>query len=79
MIKNNLGEKNGGLELENEIKNTSLKTNMTGWTITISNKRYIFTWLFFHCHVSFRGCKAKTVTRIKSNSKQKLDHVNLMY
>ena len=26
------------------------------WKITMFNKRYIFKSLFFHCHVSFRGC-----------------------
>ena len=26
------------------------------WKITICNRRYIFKWLFVHCHVSFRGC-----------------------
>ena len=25
------------------------------WKITIFNRRYIFKWLFFHCHLSFRG------------------------
>ena len=34
-----------------------LKTKMTGWEITIFNRRYIFKWLFFHCHVSFWGCR----------------------
>ena len=38
-----------------------LKTNMTGWKITIFYRRYIwyiFKWLFFfQCHVSFRGCR----------------------
>ena len=24
------------------------------WKITIFNRRYIFKWLFFHCHLSFR-------------------------
>ena len=32
------------------------KTNMTGWEITIFNRRYIFKWLVFQCHVSFPGC-----------------------
>lgn len=27
------------------------------WKITLSNSRYIFKWLSFHCHVSFLGCK----------------------
>ena len=27
------------------------------WKITISNRRYIFKWLFFHRHVSFGGCR----------------------
>ncbi len=26
------------------------KTNMTGWKITIFDRRYIFKWLVFHCH-----------------------------
>ena len=26
------------------------------WNITIFNRRYIFKCLFFHCHLSFRGC-----------------------
>ena len=28
---------------------------MTGWKIIIFEKRYIFKWLVFHCHVSFFG------------------------
>ncbi len=28
---------------------------MTSWKITIFNRRYIFKWLVFHCHVSFPG------------------------
>ena len=34
---------------------TSLKTNMTDWKIPIFNRKYIFKWWIFHCHVSFRG------------------------
>ena len=32
--------------------------NLPPWKrrITIFNRRYIFKWLFFHCHVSFRWC-----------------------
>ena len=26
------------------------------WKITMFKRWYIFKWLFFHCHVSFRGC-----------------------
>ena len=29
------------------------------WNITIFNGRYIFEWLFFHCHVSFRGVNVR--------------------
>ncbi len=31
------------------------QTNMAGWKITIFNRKCIFKWSFFHCHVSFRG------------------------
>ena len=34
---------------------TSLKTNMQ-WKISILNRSYVFKWLFFPCHVGFRGC-----------------------
>ncbi len=27
------------------------------WKIIIFNRRYVFKWLFFHCHVSLQGCK----------------------
>ena len=36
------------------LKLTPRKTNMTGWKITIFNRKYIFKWCIFHCHVSFR-------------------------
>ena len=26
------------------------------WKITILNRKYNFKWLFFYCHMSFRGC-----------------------
>lgn len=26
------------------------------WKITVFNRRYIYKWLVFHCHVSFSGC-----------------------
>ena len=29
--------------------------NMTGWKIVVFNRKYIFKWWIFHCHVSFRG------------------------
>ena len=29
------------------------------WKITRFNRRYIFKWLSFHCHVSFRGVHTK--------------------
>ena len=29
------------------------------WKINILNRRYIFKWLVFPCHVSFRGCKER--------------------
>ena len=32
-----------------------LKTNMTFWKMPIFNRKYIFKWWMFHCHVSFRG------------------------
>ena len=32
-----------------------LKTNMIGWKIPMFNRKYIFKWRIFHCHVSFRG------------------------
>ena len=35
--------------------------NMAGWKITMLNRRYIFKWLFFHCHVSFLGRKSQFV------------------
>ena len=28
---------------------------MTDWKIPIFNRKYIFKWWIFHCHVSFRG------------------------
>ena len=34
---------------------TPLKTNMTFWKMPIFNRKYIFKWWMFHCHVSFRG------------------------
>ena len=34
---------------------TPLKTIMTGWKISILNRKYIFKWWIFHCHVSFGG------------------------
>ena len=42
-----------------------VKTNMAGWKITILERRYryIFKWLFFHCHVSFRGCNCRMVKK----------------
>ena len=30
--------------------------NWQSWKITVLNRRYIFKWLVFHRHVSFRGC-----------------------
>ena len=35
---------------------TPLKTNMTLENPNF-NRKYIFKWLYFHGHVSFRGCK----------------------
>ena len=37
-------------------KNTPEFTKMTGWKITIFNRKYIFKWWIFQCNVSFRGC-----------------------
>ena len=37
-------------------KVTPLKTNMAKWSIASFNRRYIFKWWMFHCHVSFRVC-----------------------
>ena len=55
---------------------TFQKTNRWQWKITIFNRRYIFKWLFFHCHVSFRGCCIPSASfccffsnRTKSNGK----------
>ena len=43
-------------------KNNS--SNLTSqWKITILNRRYIFKWLLFHHHFSFRGCKTSFGTR----------------
>ena len=36
------------------------------WKIPIFNRKYIFQWLMFHCHVSFRG--SNSIKKI--NSKQ---------
>ena len=36
---------------------TPLKTNMTLKKKTIFNRKYIFKWWIFHCHVSFRKGK----------------------
>ena len=35
------------------------------WKIPMFNRKYIyiFNWLFFHCHVSFRGCNQKSRTQ----------------
>ena len=32
-----------------------LKTNTWHWNITIFDRKYIFKWWMFHCHVGFRG------------------------
>ncbi len=29
------------------------------WTIPIFNRKYIFKWWIFHCHVSFQGCSGR--------------------
>ena len=43
---------------------TPLKTNMTGWKITILSRRYIFIHgCSFHCHVSFGGILKWSVIR----------------
>ena len=28
------------------------------WKIPVFNRKYIFTWWIFHCHVSFMGCRS---------------------
>ena len=33
-----------------------LKTYMTGWKIPIFNRKYIFKWSIFQCHLSFQWC-----------------------
>ena len=35
------------------------------WKIPIFNRKYIFQWLMFHCHVSFRG--SNSIKKINSN------------
>ena len=36
------------------LKHTPTKTNMAGWKIPMFNRKYIFKWWIFHCHVSSR-------------------------
>ena len=36
-------------------KLTPLKTNEWHWKIPIFNRKYIFKWWRFHCHISFLG------------------------
>ena len=57
----NLGNKRNTKDLRNWSlkqmscsRGTHAKTNMASWKITIPNRRYIFKWLVFHCHVGFR-------------------------
>ena len=41
----------------------------------ISSRRYIFKWLCFHCHASFRGykiCLRKKATKCKLNMQKKV-------
>ena len=49
-------------------KNNSSKLT-SQWKITILNRRYIFKWLLFHHHFSFRGCK----TSFRTHPAQKGD------
>ncbi len=35
-----------------------LENEHDNWTITIFNRRYIFKWLFVHCHIGFQGCNS---------------------
>ena len=41
-------------------RGTHAKNNMASWKITLFNRRYIFKWLVFHCHVSFLGGRPPT-------------------
>ena len=38
-----------------EMYTPPLKTNMTGWKIPMFNRKYMFKWWIFHCHVLFFG------------------------
>ena len=38
-------------------KNDTPRKPTRQWKITMLNRRYIFKWLVFHCHVSLLGCK----------------------
>ena len=37
------------------------------WKIPIFNRKYIFKWWIFHCHVSFRGGKKNTKQKHATN------------
>ena len=34
------------------------------WEIAVFNRRYIFKWLFFCCHISFRRCRCMNLVSI---------------
>ena len=53
-----IGIRNSMFVLQEELMTglTPPKSNVAGWKITISSRRYIFKWLVFQCHVSFQGC-----------------------
>ena len=42
-------------QISSNWENTLPKTNMTGWTICMFNRKYIFKWRIFHCRVFFFG------------------------
>ena len=48
---------------------TPLQTNIT-LEIPIFNRKYIFKWWIFHCHVSFRGVYHKTFTKTVSKESE---------
>ncbi len=54
--------------LKNHANLTSLKINIARWKITSANRRYIFKWSFFHCHLSFSGCTPPSAT-LSANSR----------
>lgn len=45
-------------------KNIPARKPIWQWKITIFDRRYIFNFFFFHCHVRFRGCKLQDLSNM---------------